>query len=112
MIQNLDGTSRTAFAIGGQAALVSDLPSPPLVTAPAVQQTALNAMDPTQTFLVAVRVGDAQQSTDAVNLETVMAMFASLGLEPETPVLSSADQESGLYEGAKNYSFAGGTIYG
>jgi len=107
----LDGTSRQSFRLGtGGPSIATGVVVPPNSSGPSGSE--MNALDPTNSFLVPVRVGDAVNPTDATNLETVLAMFASLGLSPKMPNDSAADQKSGLYEGSGSSSFAGATIYG
>jgi hypothetical protein len=107
-----DGTTQSTFQLGlGGPVLGSDVvASPPTQTTydPAL---AINALDPTQSFVVPVRVGDPQQATDAVNLETLQEMLVGLGLRP-----SSKDPWScgpGLFGGEPVSRFsAGATVYG
>jgi len=107
----LDGTTRQAFQLGtGGPSLATGVVVPPNPGGPAGSE--VNALDPTRSFLVPVRVGDAVNATDAINLETVLAMFASLGLAPKSPRDSASVQTSGLYEGSGSSAFAGATIYG
>jgi hypothetical protein len=112
-----DGTTNLSFQIGGATGPIWITG---VVWAPTSESTynplyALNAYDPTGTVLVPVRVGDAQQATDAVNLETVQQMFASVGLFPPSPDPSRWSAAGpGMFEGGSDASSAydGATIYG
>lgn len=108
----LDGTQRQAFQLGGAGA------GPVFITgvvwAPTSGSTynplvAVNVYDPTGTFLVPVRVGDAQQATDAVNLETMQAAIAAA-----CPVPNAQKNEPGMYEGGLDGSppAVNGSLYG